>query len=437
MCPIPGEPHDPHPPELTTSDGRKVKLKVPGLTPPVKPAAARSGGAPSRRVTIRGRLSTRTMRASSRSQSPPVWAAGRRCGGMGPITNIGRREFLAGGIGGAAALISPAWLRQALAATAVGGPGPYGELQPPDANGLQLPPGFTSRRSPAAASRSRDRVPLALRARTGRPPSGPATAAGSWSTNSEAPGGRAAAARPCSFDPEGNIEAAYRVLVGTNLNCAGGPTPWGTWLSGEEHEGGMIWEADPRGSCRRRRAPRSATSPHEAAAVDPVEGHVYLSEDQGDGLFYRFTPDSSGRPGGRPARGGRRRTPAAPSPGRRCPTRTSSRRASRPASRCPAPRSFNGGEGLWYFEGIIYFTTKGDSKVWAYDCRAQTIEVIYDGSEHARRRPQRGRQRDRLAVRRRLRLRGRRQHGDLPDHRPSARSRRSCGSPATTTATPR
>jgi hypothetical protein len=37
MSPIPGEPLDPHRPELTTSDGRKVKLKIPGLPAPIKP----------------------------------------------------------------------------------------------------------------------------------------------------------------------------------------------------------------------------------------------------------------------------------------------------------------------------------------------------------------------------------------------------------------
>jgi len=37
MSPIPGEPLDPRRPELTTKDGRKVKLKVPGLEPRPKP----------------------------------------------------------------------------------------------------------------------------------------------------------------------------------------------------------------------------------------------------------------------------------------------------------------------------------------------------------------------------------------------------------------
>jgi len=50
MTPIPGEPLHPKAPELTTSDGRKVKLKVPGLKPPVKPHATeqRGGSAPPR-----------------------------------------------------------------------------------------------------------------------------------------------------------------------------------------------------------------------------------------------------------------------------------------------------------------------------------------------------------------------------------------------------
>ena len=40
--------------------------------------------------------------------------------------------------------------------------------------------------------------------------------------------------------------------------------------------------------------------------------------------------------------------------------------------------TFNGGEGLWYARGVVYFTTKGDKKVWAYTPRPQTIEVLYD-----------------------------------------------------------
>ncbi len=43
MTPIPGEPLDPKPAELTTSDGKKVKLKIPGFTPP-KPLVTEERG---------------------------------------------------------------------------------------------------------------------------------------------------------------------------------------------------------------------------------------------------------------------------------------------------------------------------------------------------------------------------------------------------------
>ena len=44
MAPIPGEPLEPKPQELTTSDGRKVKLKIPGLEPRLEPEATEERG---------------------------------------------------------------------------------------------------------------------------------------------------------------------------------------------------------------------------------------------------------------------------------------------------------------------------------------------------------------------------------------------------------
>jgi hypothetical protein len=46
MSPIPGEPLKPKAPELTTSDGRKFKLKLPGLAPQPEPGAAEDRGRP-------------------------------------------------------------------------------------------------------------------------------------------------------------------------------------------------------------------------------------------------------------------------------------------------------------------------------------------------------------------------------------------------------
>jgi secreted PhoX family phosphatase len=98
-------------------------------------------------------------------------------------------------------------------------------------------------------------------------------------------------------------------IQGTFRNCAGGVTPWGSWITSEENT--STPEENPGLVSKRHgynfEVPANATGAvppiplkamgrfnHEAVAVDPATGIVYETEDRGDGLFYRFIPQKPG-----------------------------------------------------------------------------------------------------------------------------------------------
>ncbi|AFY45336.1 alkaline phosphatase PhoX [Nostoc sp. PCC 7107] len=333
---------------------------------------------------------------------------------------LSRRKFftLAGTGTAGAVLLSPL---QAFYAKRTLAAGPYGALQTDPLGVLDLPAGFSYRRLSETGQTMTDgyRVPgghdgmaafpgangntILIRNHELSPTSSnPLNAPTGSKYNSNARGG----CTKLVVNSSRNLVEHRGVLAGTIRNCAGGPTPSGSWLSCEEtfetnngKKHGYVFEVPSSANTFVTPVPLTAMGRfnHEAAAVDPNTGYIYMTEDQPNGLFYRFVPNNSnnlssggtlyalriiGSSGINTATGFPKNMPRAvdwvqitnPDP-------TSD--TVRTAGYNSGAARFSGGEGIFYGSGYVYFTCKsggssGDGQIWRYSPANNTVELYIE-----------------------------------------------------------
>jgi secreted PhoX family phosphatase len=216
-----------------------------------------------------------------------------------------------------------------------------------------------------------------------------------------------------TFDTaKGEWLSSYASLSGTLRNCAGGPTPWNTWVTCEETTDivgevahGYVFEVPVEGKGDAVPLREAGRFSHEAVAIDPRDTTMYLTEDATPSGFYRYR-SSAGGPGGRLGPGGtlemRRSVTPGTGDGGAHVTYTDDTGTEYDTSwvpidvpdwRPPTPRPalqgqakgaavFTRLEGAWYDNGKVYFvSTSGgpvaQGQVFEYDPQREKLRVLF------------------------------------------------------------
>ena len=251
----------------------------------------------------------------------------------------------------------------------------------------------------------------------------------------------------------GEVQHAYTSLNGTMFNCSGGVMPWGSWITCEEtvngpdvgpdftgapnvglqQPHGYVFEVPKNGQSDRQPITHAGRFAHEAVSFDPVDGILYLTEDNFEfpSGFYRYVPPRNPMRVGRLEDGGRLQMLAIKGKPRahleaRQPRRATYQvrwvdiddpdfRGSYDAEsgegttndqalvmvgdqgRARGAALFSRLEGQVYDNGVVYFTStqgggpieddsdddnadgfgRGNGQVWAYHCRSQRLQLLY------------------------------------------------------------